>query len=173
MIYIAKLRFIIIGYITLIILLESIKFFYFESHDSLIFYIGYFNQISVYLILLSILIFKNKTMWIIGFLYFFIGSIDLLFWNIGDNIPRHISSGYSRFQFSYLIGWSMYAFKDTFNNDMLMWIKPILDFKWFKFIELLIFPSATLLFLSNYIRAYYGLKPILKGEEISQSKKLL
>ena len=149
----------LIGYCFLIFLLETIKFFFFES-PSRIYYYGYCSQISVYFLLIAIVTIKKRWMWYFGLFYFIIATIDLLILDISSGIWRHEFSGFSRFQFSNWIGWAIYEigynFRENYFTDTISLI--------YRIAEAFMFPLAIILFFTNPVRKHYGLPPFVKSK---------
>ena len=147
----------LIGYCILIFILETIKFFFFES-PSRIYYYGYCSQISVYFLLIAIVTIKKKWMWYFGIFYFIIATIDLLVLDISSGIWRQEFSGFSPFQFSNWIGWAIYEMgyncrRNYFTDSIAIT---------YRIAEVFMFPLAIILFFTNPVRKRYGLPPIFK-----------
>ncbi|MFM2269658.1 MAG: hypothetical protein RL757_3099 [Bacteroidota bacterium] len=156
---IVTLKWLLLGFMIFVIILKSICFFYFESPEHFFYYVGYVKQISIYFLLIAIVTVREKWVWYIGFLYFIVASIDLTLWDIGSGVPRKICSGHSRFDFVQIIAWANFHFR----NSEMWGINSLISIKRLNIIQHFAFPATALFFLSNYVRAYYGLSPILKS----------
>lgn len=137
-------RLLFIGYCTILILHQCLELQTYGGESEL--YYDAFFKLLVYITWILILTIRRSWMWYIGIVFFIIGVCDIYFIDILTGIYRHYMSGRPTFDlripFKYI----------TFLKGKVIFRNIGLFFHW------IIYPAILIIFLTNPVRRYYGIK---------------
>ena len=142
------IKLLFIGYCIILILLQCLELRSYGGESEL--YYDAFFKLLVYIMCTLIIAIRRSSIWYIGVIFFIIGMCDIYFIDILTGIYRYNMSG--RPTFDLRIPFRYVAFfkeEGIFRNIGLF-------FQW------ITYPATLIIFLTNPVRRYYGVKAAIK-----------
>lgn len=133
-----------IGYCILLMVHQCLELSSYGNEGEL--YFDACIRIIIYITWLIILLVRKKWIWFLGVLFFSLGIYDVFYKDITNGIPRAISSGYAYFDLVHPFkGFGFLRNSTIFKNIGI-------------FMYFIMYPTVLILFFTNPVRIYFGLK---------------
>lgn len=133
-----------IGYCILLMVYQCLELSSYGNEGEL--YFDACIRMIIYIIWLIILSIRRRWIWFFGVLFFSLGIYDVFYKDITNGIPRAISSSYAYFDLVHPFKGLVFSRNNTI-------FKNIGIFMYF-----IMYPAALILFFTNPVRRYFGLK---------------